>query len=153
MKMFATLTSIICCCFAGCTIPCNIYFINHSGETVRLKASLLNRERFNKLPNKVNFYDTAQKKRLFTGDWRTTQLVTWKDSVNFFIDVPAHTVIDIADISNGLTLGSKAPGILLVIEKNSTTDTILSGDYLSVSKKFAFKNSFFNKPSYSYSIH
>src|SRR5688572_20545909 len=87
---------------SGCTIPAEVFFRNFSNEKVRLHATLVERRYFDKLPNKVNFYDTAIKRRQFYGDWRSSGLVTWVDTSTFYIDVPAFTVVDVEDVSRGL---------------------------------------------------
>jgi hypothetical protein len=125
--------------FAGCTIPAEVFFRNFSGEKVRLQASLIDRSRFNKLPNKVTFYDTSTRKHQYYGNWRENGLVTWVDTATFFIDVPAHTVINIADVSNGLTLGSRQPEVLLLMISAGKTDTLTKGDYPSLAAKFKTK--------------
>lgn len=125
--------------FAGCTIPAEVFFRNFSSEKIRLQASLINRSRFNKLPNKVTFYDTSIKKRQYYGAWRANGLVTWVDTATFYVDVPAHTVINIADVSNGLTLGAKQPEVLLLMISDHKTDTLTKGDYPSLAHKFKRK--------------
>jgi hypothetical protein len=122
--------------FAGCTIPAEIFFRNFSNKKVRLQASLVHRQWFYKIPNQVNFYDTSSKKHKFYGQWRANALVTWVDSSRFYIDIPAFTVINIADISNGLTLGAKQPDIILTMASENKTDTLTTGDYLSIVENF-----------------
>src|SRR5215217_6732469 len=73
---------------SGCIIPADVFFRNFSNQTVRLQATLADRRRFEKLPNKVNFYDTSTKKRHFYGDWRTNAFVRWVDTTTFYIDIP-----------------------------------------------------------------
>jgi len=124
---------------AGCTIPAEVFFRNYSGKKVRLQASLIDRSRFNKLPNKVTFYDTSTRKHQYYGNWRENVLVRWVDTATFYIDVPGHTVINIADVSNGLTLGSKQPEVLLLLISDDKTDTLMKGDYLSLTHKFKTK--------------
>lgn len=125
--------------FAGCEIPAEVYFRNFSGQTVRLQASLIDRSRFNKLPNRVTFYDTSTRKRQYYGNWRRNGLVTWVDTATFYVDVPAYTIINIADVSNGLTLGSKEPEVLLLLISDHKTDTLMKGDYSSLARKFKEK--------------
>lgn len=125
--------------FAGCTIPGEIFFRNFSAKKVRLQATLTDRSRFSKLPNKVTFYDTATRQRQYYGNWQSNGLVTWVDTATFYVDVPAHTVINLADLSNGLILGSRAPEVLLLLIADSKTDTLMTGDYLSLANKFKSK--------------
>lgn len=140
--------------FAGCTIPAEIYFRNLSPNSVRLQASLVDRRRFDKLPNRVNFYDTSTKKRQFYGEWRTDALVTWVDTSTFYIDVPAYTVVDLADISRGLTLGAKQPDVILSMIVNNKTDTLTTGDYSSIVAKFKLRGyGLFKPPVYYYDNH
>ena len=120
----------------GCEIPAEVYFRNYSNKKVRLRASLVDRYRFKKLPNKVNFYDTSLKKRQYYGGWRQNALVTWVDTTTFYVDVPAHTVINIADVSNGLTLGSREPEVLLLMIADNKIDTLTDGNYPSLARKF-----------------
>ena len=122
--------------FAGCEIPAEVFFRNFSSQTVRLRASLINRNRFNKLPNKVTFYDTSTRRHRYYGGWQKNGLVTWVDTTSFYVDVPAYTVINIADVSNGLTLGSRQPEVLLLLIANNKTDTLTTGDYPSLAHKF-----------------
>lgn len=124
---------------AGCQIPAEVYFRNFSNQTVRLRASLIDRHRFNKLPNKVTFYDTSTRKHQYYGDWQKNGLVTWVDTATFYVDVPAYTVINIADVSNGLTLGSREPDVLLLLIADNKTDTLTTGSYPSLAHKFIQK--------------
>ena len=116
-----------------------MYFRNFSNQTVRLQAKLVDRRRFEKLPNRVNFYDTSTKKRHYYGDWRKNALVSWVDTTTFYIDIPASTVINIADVSNGLTLGSRQPEVLLLLIAGNKTDTLTTGSYPSLDNKFKSK--------------
>jgi hypothetical protein len=139
--------------FAGCTIPAEVFFRNFSNDTVRLRATLANRRFFDKLPNKVQLYDTAAKRREFYGTWKYNELVTWVDTSTFCIDIPAFTVINVADISRGLVLGAREPNVLLVMIKAGKADTIMKGDYLSLAN--AFKSTgygLFKKPVYYYDV-
>lgn len=124
---------------SGCIIPADVFFRNFSNQTVRLQATIVDRRQFEKLPNKVNFYDTSTKKRHFYGDWRTNALVRWVDTTTFYIDIPASTVINIADVSNGLTLGSRQPEVLLLLITDNNRDTLTTGDYSSLAAKFKSK--------------
>jgi hypothetical protein len=124
---------------AGCTIPAEVFFRNFSAKKVRLQATLIDRSRFDKLPNKVTFYDTATRKHLYYGNWRSNGLVTWVDTATFYVDVPAYTVINLADVSNGLTLGSRQPEVLLLLIADNKTDTLTTGDYPSLALKFTQK--------------
>ena len=150
MKPSIIYTFIFCILLSGCTIPCEIFFRNLTNEPVVLNGKLVNRRYFDKLPNTVNFYDTAQKAKDIYGTWQYQRLVTWTDSVHFHIDIPAHMVIDVSDVSNGLTLGSKLPDVLLVVTSGGKADTITTGDYPSVAAKFKEKRSVFSKPVYYY---
>lgn len=137
--------------FVGCTIPAEIFFRNFSGEKVRLQASLVDRRWFDKLPNKLNFYNLSSKKRQFYGEWRANAFVTWVDSSTFYIDIPAFTVIDIADVSNGLTLGAKQPDIVLTMSSGNKTDTLTTGDYSSIVENFKSTGyGLFKPPVYYY---
>jgi len=133
------LSLLISILFAGCTIPAKVFFRNFSNEKVRLQASLIDRRRFNKIPNEVNFYDTSKNKRQYYGAWQKDGLVTWMDTATFYIDVPPFTVVDIADVSNGLTLGSRQPDVLLLMICGNKTDTLTTGDYPSLADKFKTK--------------
>ncbi|MEJ8818574.1 hypothetical protein [Lacibacter sp. H407] len=121
---------------SGCIIPAEVFFRNFSNQTVRLHATLADRRLFKKLPNKVSFYDTSTTKRQFYGDWRTNAFVTWVDTTNFYIDIPASTVVNIADVSNGLALGSNQPDVLLLAITDNKIDTLTTGDYSSLAGKF-----------------
>ncbi|MFT3681440.1 MAG: hypothetical protein QM791_14300 [Ferruginibacter sp.] len=136
--------------FCGCVIPCNIFFRNFSDETVRLSGKISDRRRFDKLPNKVNFYAAAEKEKEMYGNWTSEHLINWFDSTSFYIDVPAKTVINIGDISNGLTLGTRSPDVLLIAVGNNKTDTVTTGDYPSVAAKFKATRPLFAKPDYYY---
>ncbi len=135
--------------FAGCTVPAEVYFRNYSNKAVRLQATLTDRRRFEKLPNKVTFYDTATKKQWY-GNWRSTAMVTWTDTATFYIDVPAFTVVNVADISRGLILGSREPDVMLLMMADNKTDTLTTGDYLSVTKKFKYEGYTMFKPAIYY---
>ena len=150
MKVKLFLTFFICALFLGCTIPCDIFFRNLSNETVLLKGRLVARWRFDKLPNKVNFYDTAQTSRKIYGGWKYQKLITWTDSVNFQINIPAYSIVDLSDVSRGLTLGAKSPDVLLIISSNTKIDTLTNGDYTSLKEKFHVKGSFLSTPIYYY---
>jgi hypothetical protein len=95
---------------------------------VTLRVSVLDRRQFKKLPNLVNFYDTAIKKADFYGKWKGQGLVTWIDTTTFRLDLPPFTVIDVGEISNGLLLGGKEPGILLLMTRHHEVDTLMTGD-------------------------
>ena len=133
MWRFATPILIV---FAGCTIPAHMYFRNYSGKTVQLKSTLIDRKYFSKLPNKVNFYDTSTREKEYYGEWRYNGLVTWVDSTTLNVNVPPYTVIDLADVSNGLTLGARQPDVLLVLIADHKVDTLIVNDFFSVEKKF-----------------
>lgn len=136
--------------FTGCVVPADVFFRNFSNETVRLQARLTDRRYFNKLPNRVDFYDTSEIKRKPYGRWKYNTLVTWVDTTTFYIDVPAATVVNIKDLSNGLILGSRQPDVLLLMTKGTKTDTLITGDYLSVDKKFKFTGYGMFKPARYY---
>jgi len=145
-------TFIICTFLTGCTIPCNVFFRNLSNKIVGLKGKLVDRQYFDKLPNKVNFYDTAQNPKGMHGKWEYQQLVTWIDSTNFDIDIPPFSVINLADVSMGLTLGTTSPNVLLIVVSGTKADTLTTGDYLSLKAKFKEKYAAFSKPVYYYDI-
>jgi len=148
------LTILVSIFLFGCTIPATVLVRNYSNNKVRLQATLVDRSRFDKLPNKVDFYDTSTKKRQFYGDWRSSGLVTWVDTATFYIDVPAFTIVDVEDVSRGLVLGARKPDVLLLMITENKVDTLTKGDYPSLAKKFqttgygAFRN-----PLYYYDIH
>ncbi len=125
--------------FTGCIIPADVFFRNFSGQQVRLQATLIDRRWFDKLPNKVSFYDTSKRKRQYYGDWRTTSFITWTDTTTFYIDVPAFTVINVADISNGFSLGGRKPDVVLTMIADNKTDTLTNRDYMSFYDKFKTK--------------
>ncbi len=143
-------TFIISTLFTGCTIPCNVFFRNLSNKTVGLKGKLVDRRYFDKLPNKVNFYDTAQNPKDIYGKWKYQQLVTWTDSTSFNIGIPSFSVINLADISLGLPLGTTSPNVLLIVFSGTKADTLTTGDYLSLQAKFRKKYAVFSKPLYCY---
>ena len=148
------LTIFVFLLLSGCTIPATVLFRNFSKETVRLQATLIDRHRFDKLPNKVDFYDTATKKRQYYGDWRTSSLVTYIDTNTFYIDVPAFTVVDVADISRGLVLGARSPDVLLLMITGNKVDTLTTGGYSSLAEKFHSTGyGLFKNPVYYYDIH
>jgi hypothetical protein len=139
---------------SGCTIPALVYFRNYSDKKVRLQATLVNRSYFKKLPNLVDFYDTATKRKEYFGHWQSGILVTWVDSTTFYIDIPPATVINIADISKGLVLGARQPDVLLLLINGEKRDTLTTGDYLSLAKKFKSTGyGAFKTPVYYYDIH
>jgi hypothetical protein len=139
---------------AGCVVPAKIYFRNLSGEKVRLRATLTDRRRFNKLPNSVNLFDTATKKSAICGSWRSKDLVTWTDTTTLYLDVPAFTVIDLKDISNGLLLGTHVPDVLLVVITKNRMDTVTDGDLASVDQNFKRTHyNTFTTPIYYYDIY
>ena len=150
MKAKVFFTFFICALFSGCTIPCDFFFRNLSNETALLKGRLVDRWRFDKLTNKVNFYETAQTSRKIYGEWKYQKLVIWTDSVSFEIDIPAYNIIDFSDVSRGLTLGAKSPDVLLIISSNTKIDTLSTGDYISLKEKFHVKGCFFSTPVYYY---
>ena len=152
MKIKSTFIIIICSFFLGCTIPCDIFLKNLSNETVRLDGKLLNRWYFDKLPNTVDFYDTAQNPKQVFGKWKYQKLITWVDSTNFHIEIPPYCIIDLADVSNGLTLGAKSPDVFLVVSSRTKVDTLTTGDYPSLAAKFQVKRAFFSNPIYHYDI-
>jgi hypothetical protein len=139
---------LICTLFLGCTIPCDVFFRNLSNETVLLKGKLVDRWYFDKLPNKVDFYDTAQKLRQICGGWKYQKLITWTDSTNFHIDIPPYSIIDLGDVSRGLTLGARSPDVLLIVSSSIKADTLTTGDYPSLAAKFQVKRAFFSNPVY-----
>lgn len=130
------LTTLTLLLLAGCTIPAHIYFRNYSNKSVQLRATLIDRRYFDKLPNKVNFYDTATMEKKYFGEWQYEGLVTWTDTTSFYINVPAYTLVNLADVSNGLTLGARQPDVLLVLITDHKVDTLITGDFFSVDKKF-----------------
>lgn len=132
-------------------MPCDVFFRNLSNESVRLNGKLVDRWYFDKLPNKVDFYDTAQNSKQVYGNWKYQKLITWTDSTNFHIDIPPFCIIDVSDVSNGITLGTKSPDVLLVVSSSTKADTLTTGDYPSLAAKFQLKRAFFSKPVYYYS--
>ena len=152
MKIKAISFFLLCSFFFGCTIPCDVFFRNLSSETVRLNGKLVDRWHFDKLPNKVDCYDTAQRARHVYGEWKYQKLITWSDSTSFQIDIPPFCVIDVGDVSNGLTLGARSPDVFLVVSSSSKIDTLTTGDYQSLAAKFQVKKSFFSKPIYYYDV-
>jgi hypothetical protein len=152
MKIRIAFIFFICVQFIGCTIPCDIFFRNLSDEEVQLKGKLVDRKYFDKLPNRVNFYDTAHKSKQIYGELKFRKLITWIDSNRFHIDIPPHCVVDLSDVSNGLTLGTTSPNVLLIISRSTKVDTLTTGDYSSVVAKFRVKSAFLSKPIYYYDI-
>lgn len=149
-----TLTILVFIFLTGCTIPATVLLRNYSNGKVRLLAKIPDRSRFDKLPNKVNFYDTASRKKEYHGAWRESSSVTYIDSVTFQIDIPAFTVIDLADVSRGLILGSRSPDVLLLAYRSDHVDTLTTGSYFSIAEKFRTTGySVFKKPVYYYDIH
>lgn len=136
----------------GCTIPCGIYFRNFTDQIVRLEAGLLKRSYFKKLPNTVDFYDLPVKQKEIDGVWRSQALVTWTDSVHFYIDLPAKTMINLADISNGLTLGSKSPDIILMATHDHQIDTVLTSAFPFSKTGFQLQRKLFSNPVYYYDL-
>ena len=127
---------LICFLLEGCTIPAKVFFRNFSNEEVRLQVTLVDRRRFTKLPNAVNFYDTATRKGKYWCNWKSSNLVTWVDTTTFYIDVPAFTVVDVEDISRGLVLGARQPDVMLRMITECKVDTLTNGDYYSLAAKF-----------------
>jgi hypothetical protein len=139
---------------SGCTIPATVLFRSYSNGTVRLQATLVDRRRFEKLPNKVDFYDTSTKKPQFFGVWQASSLVTWVDTTTFYVDVPPFTVVDVADVSRGLVLGAGTPDVLLLMMKDKKVDTLTTGDYSFLAEKFQSTGyGLFRNPVYYYDIH
>ena len=148
------LAVLTCILFFGCTIPAHMYFRNYSSKTVQLKATLIDRKYFSKLPNKVNFYDTSTREKQYYGELRYDGLVTWVDSTTLNVKVPPYTVIDLADVSNGLTLGARQPDVLLVLISDHKVDTLIVNDFLSVEKKFkSVPYGIFRDQVYYYDFH
>ena len=135
MWRLAILTSVL---FFGCTIPAHMYFRNYSNKIVQLRATLIDRNYFEKLPNRVEFYDTATTEKDYYGKWRYRGLVSWIDSSTLYVNVPPYTDIDLADVSNGLTLGARQPDVILLLQSDNKTDTLLTDEFHSVFKKFKF---------------
>ena len=152
MKALPVFVFVACLALAGCTIPCEIYFRNLTTDNVRLRATLINRQYFKKLPNQVNFYETTENKKEIIGKWKYESLVTWVDATTFFIDVPPKMAIDVADISNGLVLGTKSPDVLLLALRPNSIDTLTTGDYMSVANKFKSEHRFLANPLYYYDL-
>jgi len=147
---FILLISIL---FAGCTIPAKVFFRNFSNQKVRLQATLVDRRFFDKLPNKVDFYDTATRKKQYVGEWRATDLVTWTNTTTFYIDVPPFTVVDVDDVSRGLVLGARSPDVQLVMFSENKIDTLTDGDYISLAAKFKTTGwGMFKTPIYYYDL-
>jgi|SRR6185437_8300923 len=133
MRKYILLTAFL---FAGCTIPAEMFFRNFSPKKVRLQATLIDRSRFNKLPNQVTFYDTSTRKHQYYGKWQSNGLVTWVDTTTFYVDVPAYTVINLADVSNGMILGARQPEVVLLLITDSKTDTVMRDGFVSLAKHF-----------------
>jgi hypothetical protein len=77
--------------------------------------------------------------------WKYQRLVTWADSINFYIDIPSCSIIDVSNFSRGLTLGAKSPDVLLVAISGTEADTITKGDYPSLAAKFKEEKTFLFK--------
>jgi hypothetical protein len=148
------LTILLLIFLSGCTIPATVLFRNFSDKMVTLQATLTDRRLFDKLPNKVSYYDTATKKRQLYGEWQASSLVTWVDTTTFYIDVPAFTVVNVADISGGLVLGTGGIDVQLLMLTDKKVDTLTTGDYHSLSKKFKSTGyGLFRNPVYYYDVH
>ena len=148
------LTAFLFVFFAGCTIPAHVYFRNYSNKKVRLQATLVDRNHFDKVPNKVYFLDTSNEKGRYYGEQRSSSLVTWLDTITFYIDVPAYTVVNIADVSKGLVLGGVQPDVLLILIADNKVDTLTTGDFFSLDKKFQWTGyGVFRDPVFYYDIH
>ncbi len=144
---------LIIICLAGCTIPAKIFFQNLSSEKVRLQCTLVDRRQFDKLPNKVDFFETTTMKKQTLGVWKARGFVAWLDTTTFYIDVPAHTGVDVADISRGLVVGARHPSVLLLLIAQGKIDTLTTGDYSSLAAKFkATGYGVFRSPVYYYNL-
>lgn len=138
------MTYLILTCFLfafwGCEMPpLWVYFRNYSANTVKLSVTLIRKEDYPRLPNRVIFYDTASKRKNMCGERRYEQFVTWTDPLNFEIDIPPYTVIDVNDIAAG---NRKIFNELLIASTPFKTDTLLSGIYFPISEKFHFRGGF-----------
>jgi hypothetical protein len=119
---------------------------------VRLQVKINDRFSHHKVPNRVSFYDIPLSGGGMHGAWRTQALVEWIDSTSFLIDIPGQTVINLKDVSRGLTKGTVSPGVFATVAYQGRVDTVMTGDYQSVTDRFKFKPAVFSEPIYYYDI-
>jgi hypothetical protein len=136
----------------GCTKPCELYLRNFTNYSVKLQGKINNRRDHYKLPNSVYFYKTPITDKQMHGEWQSTELITWIDSINFFINIPAQSVIDLKDVSRGLVLGAVSPGVFITISYPAHLDTLMTGDYRSLKDKFRSQSSFLSDPIFYYDV-
>ena len=136
---------------SGCVIPAEMFFRNKSDSVVRLTGKLIDRRYFDRLPNKVSFYDLPEKEKQIYGEWRETKFVTWLDTTNFFIDVPIKTIIDLEDVTDNFSLGLAFPRVIVIATTKDKTDTLARGDYSDIfSSKFKEKRRFLGTSTFYY---
>ena len=138
--------------FSGCIVPAKIYFRNKSSFTVRLKGKIAEKEDFNRLPNKVDFYTLPQKEKGDYGVWKQTTFLTWVDTANFFIDIPPNTVVDIEDVSDSYSLGLPFPRVVLIVTTENNTDILSNGSAEFLYSKFVETRKFLSGFTYYYDV-
>ena len=66
--------------------------------------------------------------------------------------MPSNTAIDVSDISDGVTLGTKSPDILLAAIQKNKIDTVTTGNYISVADKFKSEKKLLSRPIYFFDL-
>ena len=136
---------------SGCVIPAELFFRNKTGSVVKLHGQIMDRRYFDRLPNKATFYHFPEKEKDIYGEWKETNFITWVDTSNFFIDVPAKTIINLEDITDKFSLGLSFPKVLLIATTSNRTDTISKGYYADpVTTNFKVKRRFLGTYTYYY---
>lgn len=134
--------------FTGCQIPCEVYFRNFSGKTVRLEVKLADKTFFSRLPNKYSLYKLPKRDKQIYGDWVSNGFVTWTDTVSFYLDIPAQTILDIKDVSNGFGFGGSNPDIFLMLVADGKRDTIMNEYFPYVEAGFKLRRVFWRYDYY-----
>ena len=128
---------------SGCVIPVDMFFRNRSDTVVRIKGKLLTRKYFDRLPNRVSFYNFPSTKRNVCGVWQQDQLIQWIDTTEFFLDVPPNTIVDLENVTDRFALGLSFPKIILTAVTKDKIDTISKGYYdVPVTTKFKVQRRF-----------
>lgn len=105
----------------SCTQPIEIYLQNLKEQSLTIYGQLTNRKHFDKLPNRVSIYTLSMDKY---ENWIKSDYLTWKDSVNYEITIPAKSQVKISELSKKLALGIGSPSVKIY----SNQDTIFIGD-------------------------
>jgi len=120
-----------------------MFFRNKSNSVVRLEGQLIDKRYIDRLPNRVSVYNFPKKRNHIYGEWREIAFVTWLDTANFFINIPANSIVDLEDVTDDFALGLSFPKVILVAKTEAKTDTVAKGYYDDpVTTKFKEKRRF-----------